>query len=111
VLASVLFQVFFTTANLPYSTLTAELTQDYDERTDLTTFRLAFSVTGAITALALGLIVSGQVADEQTQYMIIGGLCAAFSVIPLLVCVFGTWPHARRVQALNAAQPRNRSGA
>ncbi|MDA0866283.1 MAG: MFS transporter [Cyanobacteria bacterium] len=106
VLASVLFQVFFTTANLPYSTLTAELTQDYDERTDLTTFRLAFSVTGAITALALGLVVSGQVADEQLQYQIIGGLCAVLSVIPLLICVFGTWPHARRVQTFNAAQPQ-----
>ncbi|MGB7485433.1 MAG: MFS transporter, partial [Phormidesmis sp.] len=36
-----LFQVFFTTTNLPYSTLTAEMTQDYDERTSLTSFRLS----------------------------------------------------------------------
>jgi GPH family glycoside/pentoside/hexuronide:cation symporter len=36
------------------------------------------------------------VADEQLQYMVIGGLCASASVIPLLVCVFGTWPQAQR---------------
>ncbi|MEO0827306.1 MAG: MFS transporter, partial [Cyanobacteria bacterium J06642_9] len=66
VITSVLFQVFFTTVNLPYSTLTAELTQDYDERTELTSFRLSFSLAGAIAALALGLVISGIITDLQT---------------------------------------------
>ncbi len=105
VITSVLFQVFFTTANLPYTTLTAELSQDYDERTDLTSFRLGFSLVGAILALALGLVVSTQVVDKQLQYLILGGTCALLSVLPLLVCVLGTYPHAQRVQA--TAPPSN----
>jgi GPH family glycoside/pentoside/hexuronide:cation symporter len=100
VITSILFQIFFTTANLPYSTLTAELTQDYDERTDLTSFRLGFSLTGAILALALGLVVTGQIQDETLQYVVLGGSCAAISVIPLLVCVFGTYPQAQKMQAI-----------
>lgn len=100
VITSILFQIFFTTANLPYTTLTAELTQDYDERTDLTSFRLGFSLTGAILALALGLVVTGQIEDETLQYTVLGGVCALISVIPLLVCVFGTYSQAQRVQSI-----------
>lgn len=99
VVTSILFQIFFTTANLPYTTLTAELSQNYDERTDLTSFRLGFSLLGAISALALGLGVTSLIADERLQYAVLGGGCALFSVVPLLVCVFGTFPHAQRVQA------------
>ena len=100
VVTSILFQIFFTTANLPYTTLTAELTQDYDERTDLTSFRLGFSLVGAILALALGLVVTGQIENEVLQYTVLGGTCAVLSVIPLLVCVFGTYPQAQRAQAI-----------
>ena len=100
VLVSILFQVFFTTSNLPYTTLTAELTQDYDERTDLTSFRLAFSLLGAISALALGLGVTAVIPDARTGYAVLGGTCALVSIVPLLICVFGTYPHAQRVQAI-----------
>jgi GPH family glycoside/pentoside/hexuronide:cation symporter len=100
VITSILFQIFFTTANLPYTTLTAELTQDYDERTDLTSFRLGFSLLGAISALALGLVVTSQIEDETLQYAVLGGTCALVSVIPLLVCVFGTYGHAQKAQTI-----------
>jgi GPH family glycoside/pentoside/hexuronide:cation symporter len=93
---SILFQIFFTTANLPYATLTAELTQDYDERTDLNSFRLGFSLLGAISALALGLIVTSLIEQKTLQYMVLGGVVAIASVIPLLICVFGTYPQAQR---------------
>ncbi|HEY9734676.1 MAG TPA: MFS transporter [Trichocoleus sp.] len=104
VLTSVLFQVFFTVVNLPYTTLTAELTQNYDERTELTAFRLASSLVGAIAALALGLVVTQAVADEQQQYLILGGLCAVLSVLPIFWCIFGTYPYAKKqFQAAAAA--------
>ncbi|MBD0267590.1 MAG: MFS transporter [Cyanobacteria bacterium Co-bin8] len=96
VLTSVLFQVFFTVVNLPYTTLTAELSQDYDERTELTAFRLASSLVGAIGALALGLVVTQFIAVEQQQYLALGGLCAVLSVLPIFWCIFGTYPFAKR---------------
>lgn len=102
VLASVIFQVFFTVVNLPYTTLTAELTQDYDQRTELTAFRLASSLIGAISALVIGLVVSEAIPeDPQRQYLIIGLLCAVLSVLPTLWCIFGTLPYAQRQLAAN----------
>lgn len=96
VLTSALFQVFFTVVNLPYTTLTAELTQDYDERTELTAFRLASSVTGAIGALVLGLLVTQAISEPQRLYLVLGGICAAISVLPQFWCIFGTYPYAKR---------------
>jgi len=74
VVISSVFQVFFTTTNLPYTVLTAEMTQDYDERTELTSFRLSFSLTGAVLILAIGLGVSSVIANEATQYAVMGAL-------------------------------------
>lgn len=102
VVTSILFQIFFTTVNLPYTTLTAELSQNYDERTDLTSFRLGFSLLGAILALALGLGITSVVANERLQYLVIASACALLSVIPILLCVFGTFPRAQRMQAIAA---------
>ncbi|MEO0540504.1 MAG: MFS transporter [Cyanobacteria bacterium P01_A01_bin.105] len=104
VFISIAFQVFFTTTNLPYSTLTAELTQDYDERTDLTSFRLAFSLVGAVSILALGLVVSQQVVDEAQQYRILGGLGGAIATLSVFWCTWGTFGHAQQ-----QAQSRGRS--
>lgn len=45
---SFLFYIAFTAVLLPYGTLSAELTQGYDERTSLISFRSAFSIGGSI---------------------------------------------------------------
>ncbi|MDB9525623.1 MFS transporter [Oscillatoria sp. CS-180] len=103
VAASILFQIFFTTSNLPYTTLTAELSQDYDERTDLTSFRLGFSLFGAISALALGNAFSSTIENTRVLYAVLGSACAIISIISLLICVFGTYPHAQKVQEAIAA--------
>jgi GPH family glycoside/pentoside/hexuronide:cation symporter len=101
VVVSVLFQVFYTMVNLPYTTLTAELTKDYDERTELTAFRLGSSLFGAIAALGLGLVVSQLVDDVRQQYLVLGALCSVVSVLPLIWCVLGTYPYAEQRGALH----------
>ncbi|MBD2112234.1 MULTISPECIES: MFS transporter [Cyanophyceae] len=103
VVMSLLFQVFYTVVNLPYTTLTAELTKDYDERTELTAFRLGSSLFGAIAALGLGLVIAQVIADQRQQYLVLGGICAVLSVLPLLWCVWGTYPYAVQRNALQPA--------
>ena len=103
VVVSVAFQVFYTMVNLPYTTLTAELTKDYDERTELTAFRLGSSLFGAIAALALGLVVSQVIEDVRQQYLVLGVLCSVVSVLPLIWCVLGTYPYAEQRGALHPA--------
>lgn len=90
VLIALLFNTAFTAINLPYSALTPELTQDYNERTSLTSFRFAFSIGGSILALGLGLACSQLIQNTLHQYLVLGGLCAVLSVLPLYWCVWGT---------------------
>ncbi|MEM9907511.1 MAG: MFS transporter [Cyanobacteria bacterium P01_D01_bin.44] len=95
VFISVAFQVFFTTTNLPYSVLTAEMTQDYDERTELTSFRLSFSLTGAVLILAIGLVASQLIVDEAQRYAVLGALGGIVSIGTMIWCVLGTFGHTK----------------
>lgn len=88
---SVIFNIFYTIVNLPYTALTPELTLDYDERTSLTSFRFAFSIGGSILSLVVALVVFGKIQDNPVQqYQVLGGLCAIASILPLFWCVWGT---------------------
>lgn len=100
VVISVLFNTFYTMVNLPYTALTPELTQDYNERTSLTSFRFGFSIGGSILSLILAQIIfalvqpdtatNGSCNNSALQYAVLGGVIALLSVFPLYWCVFGT---------------------
>ncbi len=91
VIISIVSQTFYTIVNLPYTALTPELTQDYNERTSLNSFRFAFSIGGSIFSLLLALVIFGNVkADSATQYLVLAGVCTIFSVLPLYWCIWGT---------------------
>ncbi|MGJ3245610.1 MAG: MFS transporter [Elainellaceae cyanobacterium] len=90
VVVSIIFFTTYTSVNLPYAALTAELTQDYDERTNLSSFRLAFSLAGAVLGLALGFIFAANIPNLETQHFFLGVTCAVLSVLPLYWCIWGT---------------------
>ena len=91
VIIAMLSQSFYTIVNLPYTALTPELTQDYNERTSLNSFRFAFSIGGSIFSLLLALgIFSVVKADSATQYLVLAGVCTIFSILPLYWCIWGT---------------------
>ncbi len=85
-------QVFYTVVNLPYTAMTPELTQDYDERTQLNSFRFAFSIGGSILSLILAQIIFLQIPEEQRelQYLVLAGLTSAIAILALYWCVLGT---------------------
>lgn len=62
----VLSQVFYTVVNLPYTALTPELTQDYNERTSLNSFRFTFSIGGSILSLILAKVIFENIADRKS---------------------------------------------
>lgn len=90
VVISILFNTAFTAVNLPYTALTPELTQDYNERTSLNSFRFAFSIGGSILSLLLGLVIFQVITDPIQQYWVLGAVCAILSVFPIYWCVWGT---------------------
>lgn len=90
-LAYFLFDTSYTFVTMPYVALTPELTQDYDERTSLTTYRMAFSILGSLVAFIVPLVIIGTMRPENTgrvftMGIIFGSACA----LPLLLTFFGT---------------------
>ncbi|MBD2452820.1 MFS transporter [Nostoc sp. FACHB-87] len=89
VVIGLISQVFYTVVNLPYTAMTPELTQDYDERTSLNSFRFTFSIGGSILSLILAQIVFSQIPDRQQQYFVLAAICTVISVVSLYWCIFG----------------------
>ena len=82
-------QSFYTVVNLPYTAMTPELTQDYDERTSLNSYRFTFSIGGSILSLILTQIVFSLIADRQQRYLVLAAICTLISILGLYWCVFG----------------------
>ncbi len=83
----ILFNIAYTIVNLPYTALTPELTQDYNERTNLNSFRFAFSIGGSILSLILAQVVFQQYPDDGIkQYLVLGLICTILSVVPIFWC-------------------------
>jgi GPH family glycoside/pentoside/hexuronide:cation symporter len=111
VAVGILFNAAYTTVNVPYSALTAELTQDYDERTSLNSFRLAFSLGGAVAALVLGFVMGEVAANASQQYWVTGLICAVLSVLTLYWCIWGTIGKTRENMQEASLQPENEAGS
>lgn len=98
--ASLLYNTFYTVVNLPYSALTPELTEDYDDRTTLNNYRFAFSIGGSIVSAVLQL--------PLVQWVGYGGAgltWAIVAVISVLICFWGTYEQPRHAQQLTVNIP------
>ena len=76
---------------MPYFALTPELTLDYDERTSLTSYRMAFSILGGLIAFTVPLLMIGTMRPENAGRVLrVGILFGIVSGLPLLLTFFGT---------------------
>lgn len=105
VLMGVLFNTAYTAVNLPYTALTPELTQDYNERTSLNSFRFTFSIGGSILSILLVILISNLIQDPQAKYLTISFVCALVAVLALYWCIFGTKKRALANQAIVGDDP------
>lgn len=89
--AFILYDTTATILYMPYFALTPELTSDYDERTTLTTYRMAFSILGAMVGFVVPLAIIGSMAPENANRVLAVGAGVAFiSILPMLFVFFGT---------------------
>lgn len=85
------YDTMVTLTSMPYLALTPELTQDYDERTSLTSYRMAFSLFGGLVAFIVPLVIIGTMRPEHANRVFQMGLIfAAASALPLLITFIGT---------------------
>jgi GPH family glycoside/pentoside/hexuronide:cation symporter len=79
---AILLDTAFTAVNVPYTALTPELSDDYDERTSLNTFRFSFSIMGGLIAAALHLPIVAMFPDPKTGNAVSAAIWAFFLIVP-----------------------------
>jgi glycoside/pentoside/hexuronide:cation symporter, GPH family len=89
-LAYVLFDTSFTLMTVPYGALTAELTEDYDERTELTGWRMATSMLGGLVAAFFVPVIVGAFARKAAGYFAAACSFGLLACVPYLMLFFST---------------------
>lgn len=84
------FNMAYTAVTLPYTALTPELTQDYNERTNLNSFRFAFSIGGGMMSLLLASLVFSVVPNKEQRYFVLASACSILAIPAFLWFVLGT---------------------
>jgi GPH family glycoside/pentoside/hexuronide:cation symporter len=91
---ALIFALFDTAATfvyMPFYALTPELTDDYDERTGLTSARMFFSILGSLIAFTIPLaIVEGFRPEHSSRVLLMGGVFGLISAIPMFLAFLGT---------------------
>jgi len=85
----IIFDTLWTLTNVPYYTLTSELTDDYDERSSLTTYRMAMAVPAYLVGAALTPAIVGLFALQRTGFAFIGIAYGSFCALALLISAAG----------------------
>ena len=91
-LAYIISDTLQTLVAVPFYTLTPEMTPDYDERTELTTYRMFFNlVISLVVAVAAPMIKNAALQSGLTlsqSYLLISGLFGGIGAIPFIVMFF-----------------------
>ncbi len=89
--AYVLFDAAATFVYMPYFALTPELTDDYDERTSLTSYRMLFSIFGSLLAFTVPLMIVGTFTPENARrVLLMAVIFGVISALPLWLVFFFT---------------------
>lgn len=84
-----LFDTLWTLTNVPYYALTSELTDDYDERSSLTAYRMVMAVPAYLVGAAITPAIVGAFALQRTGYAAVGIIYGVLATLALLACAFG----------------------
>ena len=108
--AVILFFTSYTALNIPTSALAAEMTQDYNERTSLTSYRATwgqiFSVIASTSPLLLVGWIIGITGDERHAWSVVGAIVGALTVPLALI----SWRATRGYERIAPDSDHNLNG-
>ncbi|MEB3232077.1 MAG: MFS transporter [Leptolyngbyaceae bacterium] len=93
VVIGIIYKTCYTAVYLPYVSLTPELSQGYNERTNLNSFRFTFAIGSSILAILSIQLAFSKIEFPPYQYLAIGAVGAFLCIVPLYICVLGTHRH------------------
>jgi GPH family glycoside/pentoside/hexuronide:cation symporter len=92
--AMVIFNVTLSVVTIPYNSLMPELTQNYDERTSLSGYRIAFSFLGNLVAAAGVAVIVDNIFPGRAQYPVsypvMGIIFGVLITLLVLITFLGT---------------------
>jgi len=86
----ILLNTSYTIITLPFGALAAELTLDYNERTQLGSFRIAFQILGTGLAIVVVIVLDYTISNERLKWAAVGAICGILCIICVMTAVFGT---------------------
>jgi len=102
VAAYCLLSTAFTVVNVPYSSLTPELTKDYHERSSLNGYRAVFMVTGTLIGAGAALPLINALPNRNLGFSVMGIVFGAVMMGATLVTFFSV----REPELSKAAKPK-----
>lgn len=101
----ILFDTLWTLTNVPYYALTSELTDDYDERSSLTVYRMVLAVPFYLVGAALTPMIVGFFAVQRTGYGYIGIIYGALAAAALMISASGLRERKNVIESKGEANP------
>lgn len=83
-----LLNTAYTMVNIPYNSLTPDLTKDYREQASLNGYRFTFAVVGTILGAGIVPFLRGAYADGRKDYTMVGIIFGAIILVTSLATVF-----------------------
>ncbi len=80
----------FTIVNVPYASMVPEMSNDYNERMSITSFRMSFASLGALLAGGLTMVLVKAGGGGAAGFRAMGGIFGVAIVISCLWCFLGT---------------------
>lgn len=78
----------YTVVNIPYNSLTPELTQDFHERTSLNGYRFSFAAVGTLLGAGAALPLINSFTDKSVGYSVVGAIFGLVMMVTALITFF-----------------------
>lgn len=95
-----MFVAFYSMLEIPYGSLTPRLTDNYDERTSLTSYRMLFSISGQLIAFLIPFLLLSLISPENSGIVLRAGfLAGGASALLMLFTAFGTRERVAQIES------------
>jgi len=88
----------YTLVNIPYNSMTPELTQDFHERTSLNGYRFGFAVIGTLMGAGAALPLVAAFESKTTGFTVMGAIFGAVMLVTALVTFYTVKETATQAQ-------------